>query len=263
MRLSRSMVILLAFFALLAGCSREPDRTPPAPTITSPGLSGSATVFAAASLTEAFNEIGRAFSQKHPGASAIFNFGASSTLATQIIEQGGADVFASADEANMKKVADKSLLEGALEIFTRNRLEIAVEPGNPKAVKGLADLARPDLKVVLAAPQVPVGRFGREALAKAGVEVKPVSEEPDVKAALSKVTLGEADAGIVYRTDIKAAGDKVAGVEIPETQNVVATYPIAVAKEAKSPVVAKAFIEFVLSKAGQKILADRGFIAGV
>ncbi|MGH2708401.1 MAG: molybdate ABC transporter substrate-binding protein [Actinomycetota bacterium] len=263
MRLPRSSLILLAFFALLTGCSREPGRTPAAPTTPAPAISGSATVFAAASLAEAFNEAGRAFSRKHPGASIIFNFGASSTLATQIIEQGGADVFASADEANMKKVADKSLLEGASRIFTRNRLEIVVEPGNPKGIERLEDLAGPNLKVVLAAPQVPVGRFGREALARAGVEVKPVSEEPDVKAVLSKVTLGEADAGIVYRTDVKAAGDKVVGVGIPEAQNVVATYPIAAVKGTKNLGVAEAFIGFVFSEAGQKILAARGFIVGM
>lgn len=236
------------------GCARsglQPASTTGRPT-------GSIVVFAAASLTEAFEDMKAAFQREHPGASVIYNFAASSALATQIIEQAGADLFASADESNMQKVAD--MLDQPATRFGRNRLEIVVERGNPKGIEGLAGLGRADVKVVLAAPQVPVGRYAREALAKAGVSVKPVSLESDVKAVVSKVALGEADAGIAYHTDL-IEGDRTAGVAIPEAQNVLASYPIAVVKEAKNSALARAFVRFVLSKAGQAIMIRHGFVA--
>lgn len=260
-RLAR-LTTLLVTIALGAGCNQaaeEPTRkTSPSPT--EAPVAGDAIVFAAASLTEPFNRIGEAFKGAHPGASVNFNFAASSTLAQQIIEQGGADVFAAADEVTMRNVADKGLLDGDPKIFIRNRLEIIVQPGNPRRIARLEHLANPALKVVLAAPQVPVGRYSAEAMAKAGVTVRPVSEAPDVKGVLGAVTLGEADAGIVYASDAKAAGDRVARIAIPLQHNVVAMYPIAAIRSAKNLPVGRAFTEFVLSDTGRKILTDHGFI---
>lgn len=224
-------------------------------------LSGSVTIFAAASLTESFSEIGEMFEADNPSTDVVFNFGASSGLATQIAEQGGADVFASADQANMMKVADQDQIDFEPQVFARNQLEILVAPGNPEGIKTLADLADPGIKVVLAAPQVPVGRYAREALGKAGVTVDPVSEAVDVKGVVGPVTLGEADAGIVYATDVKAAGAKGDGVAIPEEQNVSAEYPIGVVAGGGNPPVAKAFVDFVLSDEGRRVLTAHGFLS--
>lgn len=222
-------------------------------------LSGSATIFAAASLTESFSEMAEVFESDNSSTEIVFNFGASSGLATQIAEQGGADVFASADRANMDRVAGQNLIDGRPRVFARNRLEILVAAGNPKGIQSLADLARPDLKVVLAAPQVPVGRYAREALGKAGVRVQPVSEAVDAKGVVGPVTLGEADAGIVYATDVKAAGARAAGVAIPEEHNVVVEYPIGLVQGGGNRPVAQAFIDLVLSEQGRRILTGSGF----
>jgi molybdate transport system substrate-binding protein len=157
----------------------------------------------------------------------------------------------------MDKVKD---LVNTPQNFASNLLAIVVEKGNPKDVKGLEDLAKPDLKVVLAAPEVPAGKYAAESLAKAGVTVKPVSEEDNVKAVVNKVSLGEADAGIVYVTDVTAGGDKVEGVDIPEEQNVVATYPIATVKASKAPDKAQAFMDLVRSAEGQQVLKEYGFL---
>jgi molybdate transport system substrate-binding protein len=219
-----------------------------------------ATVFAAASLTESFTAISEAYTAKHPSEHAKFSFGASSALATQLEQGAPADVIATADEATLKKLVDAGLVDSP-QTFAKNRLAIAVEPTNPKGVHGLADLARPELKVVLAAEQVPVGRYARQVLSAAKLTVTPVSLEPDVKAVLTKVQLGEADAGIVYATDVKASKGKVDGVEIPEAQNAVAVYPIAVSKHAANPAAAKAFVAFVLSPEGRAILERFGFAA--
>ena len=262
----RTVVTALCAVVALSGCAAK--DTPPtgatsaSPRPSGPGVAGDGTVFAAASLTESFKRIGDDFHKAHPGAKITFNFASSSALATQIIEGSGvADVFASADEANLQKVADASLVDGSPATLARNRLEIAVAPGNPEKVTRLADLARPDLKVVLAAPQVPVGKYGSSALAKAGVTVKPVSLEGDVKAVLTKVSLGEADAGIVYQTDVRASAGKVEGVGIPDDQNVIASYPIARIKNAKNPALAEAFLDYALSDAGRKVLLEHGFLA--
>jgi molybdate transport system substrate-binding protein len=243
------MFVRLALAFLLV-CTAAPGRA----------ADETATVFAAASLTESFTAIGAAFTAKHPGEHASFSFGASSALATQVEQGAPADVIATADEVTMKKLVDAGLVD-APHTFAKNRLAIAVERKNPKGVHGLADLAKPELKVVLAAEQVPVGRYARQVLAAAKVTLTPVSLEPDVKAVLTKVALGEADAGIVYATDVKASKGKVDGVEIPEAQNAVAVYPIAVSKHAANPAAAKAFVEFVLSAEGRAILERFGFAA--
>jgi molybdate transport system substrate-binding protein len=217
------------------------------------------TVFAGSSLTDAFAKIGDELMKANPGARFIFNFGSSSTLATQITNGAPADVFASADEANMRKVVDAGLAVGQPQAFATNELQIAVAPGNPKRVAGLADLARSDLVLVLAAPTVPAGRYALEALAKAGVAAKPLSQETDVRAVLNKISLGEADAGIVYITDVRSTAGRVAGVEIPPQFQVVARYPIAVVKDSKNAALADRFIEYLTSPAGQDLLAGFGF----
>jgi molybdate transport system substrate-binding protein len=217
------------------------------------------TVFAGSSLTDAFAKIGDELMKANPGARFIFNFGSSSTLATQITNGAPADVFASADEANMRKVVDAGLAVGQPQAFATNELQIAVAPGNPKRVAGLADLARSDLVLVLAAPTVPAGRYALEALAKAGVAAKPLSQETDVRAVLNKISLGEADAGIVYITDVRSTAGRVGGVEIPPQFQVVARYPIAVVKDSKNAALADRFIEYLTSPAGQDLLAGFGF----
>jgi molybdate transport system substrate-binding protein len=225
---------------------------------TSGGSSGSANeikVFAAASLTAAFTELGQQYTSANGGTKVSFNFAGSQALATQIQQAAPADVFASADTTNMDKVKD---LVGTPQNFASNLLQIVVEKGNPKGVKTLDDLANPDLKVVLAAPDVPAGKYAAEALNTAKVTVKPVSEEDNVKAVVTKVSLGEADAGIVYVTDVTAGGDKVEGVDIPKDQNVTATYPIATVEAGKDK--AQAFMDLVLSDQGQQVLKQYGFL---
>ena len=249
------LAALLAVAALtLAACGGGDDN--------SGGSSGAQSpseikVFAAASLTAAFTKIGEDFIAANGGTKVTFNFAGSQALATQIQQGAPADVFASADIPNMDKVKD---LVGTPQNFASNQLQIVVEKGNPKGVKGLEDLANPDLKVVLAAPEVPAGRYAAEALGKADVTVKPVSQEDNVKAVVNKVALGEADAGIVYVTDVTAGGDKVEGVDIPEGLNVLATYPIATVKASKAQDKAQAFMDLVLSDQGQQVLKQYGFL---
>jgi len=215
------------------------------------------TVFAAASLMEAFKTLGKDFEAAHPGTKVELNFAGSSTLVKQIMEGAPADVFASADEENMEKA--RALISSP-QIFATNRLAIVVAKGNPKRIAGLADLARPRLIVVLCGETVPAGRYALEAFEKAGVTPPAGSRELDVKAVVSKVQLGEADAGIVYVTDVRAGGDKVEGVGLPEAQNVVAQYPIATVAASPRKEDAGAFIAFVRSPAGQKVLGDFGFL---
>jgi molybdate transport system substrate-binding protein len=214
-------------------------------------------VFAAASLTAAFTELGQQYRAANGGTKVTYNFAGSQALATQIQQGAPADVFASADIPNMDKVND---VVGTPQNFASNQLQIVVEMGNPKGVKGLEDLANPDLKVVLAAPEVPAGKYAQQALEKADVTVKPVSQEDNVKAVVNKVALGEADAGIVYVTDVTAGGDKVEGVDIPEDLNVLATYPIATVKASKAQDKAQAFMDLVLSDQGQQVLKQYGFL---
>jgi molybdate transport system substrate-binding protein len=222
------------------------------------GPTGSITVFAASSLTEAFNEVGKSFEAATPGTKVTFNYGASSTLVQQVGAGAPADVLATADETTMQQaVAANSVADPA--VFAHNRLAILVAKGNPKNIRTLADLARPGLIVVLCAPEVPCGRFGGQALDKAGVSVTPRSLEPNVKGVQSKVTLGEADAGIVYVTDVKAAGTQAEGVTIPDAQNVVAAYPIATVRTSGNRALAAAFVAYVRTGAGREVLAKAGF----
>ena len=214
-------------------------------------------VFAAASLTAAFTELGQTYTSANGGAKVIFNFAGTQALATQIRQGAPADVFASADLPNMDKVKD---LVGPPQSFASNRLQIVVEKGDPRGIRSLVDLARPGVKVVLAAEEVPAGKYARQLLDRAGVGVTPVSLEDNVKAVVTKVSLGEADAGIVYVTDVAAGGDKIEGVDIPRDQNVTATYPIATVKATKAQDKAQAFLDLVLSDQGQQVLQKYGFL---
>ena len=237
---------------VLAGCGGDDE-----PSGGSPAAPGELTVFAAASLTAAFTELGQRFTAANGGTKVTFNFAGSQALATQIQQAAPADLFASADTANMGKVED---LVGTPQPFASNLLAIVVEQGNPKGVKTLDDLASTDLKVVLAAEEVPAGKYAKQILDQAGVRVQPVSQEDNVKAVVTKVSLGEADAGLVYVTDVAAGGDKVEGVDIPEDQNVLATYPIATVKASQAPGQAQAFMDLVLSGEGQQVLEEHGFL---
>jgi len=251
-RFRTGLVGLVAVLLLVAGCGGGSTASPPGP-------SGNVTVFAAASLTEAFTLIGHDFEAAHPGTKVTFNFAGSSALATQINQGAPADVFASASPTNMKTVTDAGNAAGTPSPFVRNQLVIAVPKGNPKHVTGLADLTAPRVKVALCATQVPCGAAATTALAAAGVKVTPVTLEQDVKAALSKVKLGEVDAALVYRTDVKAAASDVDGVEFPESAKAVTTYPIVVLRGAHDPALAQAFVSSVLSDKGKAVLADAGF----
>jgi molybdate transport system substrate-binding protein len=195
---------------------------------------------------------------KQQGHPIVFNYAGSQTLAAQLTQGAQADVFASADTAQMTKVVQAGLVEGSSRIFAHNLLEIVVAKGNPKGIRSLSDLGRGGLVVVLADPSVPAGRYAQQALAKAGVTVKPASLELQVTAVLTKVAIGEADAGIVYVSDVKTNG-KVDGVAIPDQYNVVADYSIATLKHPKDPVAAHAFVTLVLSPEGQAILKAAGF----
>ncbi len=220
---------------------------------------GDITVFAAASLTDTFIEIGNAFTTKYSDAHVRFSFGASSDLANQINQGAPADVFASADQKNMDKLtsANNSAMNPA--VFAKNSLSIIVAKGNPEGITKVADLANPDLIVVTCGPEVPIGKYSAEVFKNAGVTVTPKSYEQNVKGIVTKVTLGEADAGIVYVTDVLAATNQADGVEIPANINVIAQYPLTITKNSTNKAVAQVFINFVMSTQGQDILAGHGF----
>jgi molybdate transport system substrate-binding protein len=252
--------------AALAACSSSSASTTAAPGTTASGttavakVSGTLVVFAATSLTDAFDKIGAQFQQANPGVTVKFNYNGSSSLATQITQGAPADVFASASPTNMTTVTDQKLASATPEIFTRNQGEIMVDAGNPDHITSVANLANSALKVVTCAPQVPCGALASQIFKNAGVSVKPVSQEQNVGGVVTKVTLGEADAGIVYVTDVKANGSKTTGVAIPANQNQITSYPIAEIKGASNPTAAAAFISYVLGSAGQQVLKSFGFM---
>ena len=259
--------LLVSAFALVgfigASCGSD-DSGSTAPTTGAPTTgstaSGDVVVFAASSLTEAFAEMGDAFTAQNPDATVTFNFAGSGDLVTQITEGAPADVFVSADDANMTKLTDAGENAGDPVAIAKNTFEIIVEKGNPKGITGVADLSNPDLIVVLCADTVPCGKGAAKILANAAVTVTPKSFEDKVKGVVTKVAAGEADAGIVFVTDVLAAGDGAAGVEIPADINVISNYPIVVTKEAPSPEAAQAFVDFVAGDAGKAILAKYGFL---
>jgi molybdate transport system substrate-binding protein len=212
-------------------------------------------------LTAAFNALGTDFQGANSGVTVEFNYAGTPTLVTQIEQGAPADVFASADTTNMDKLKGDGFTAGTPQVFARNKLEIVVAPGNPKGITGLADLAKPGMIYITAAPTVPAGKYALQVLKMAGVSVTPKSLETDVKSVVSKIELGEADAGIVYTTDVSAAGSKVQGVPIPDADNVIATYPIVAVKATTNSAAANAFIAYVLSGAGQAKLQSFGFLS--
>jgi molybdate transport system substrate-binding protein len=216
-------------------------------------------VFAAASLKNTFTDIGEQFQAENRGASVEFSFAGSSDLVTQLTQGAEADVFASADTTNMDKAAQAGLLAGDPVSFASNTLTIAVAPGNPKKIVAFKDLTQQDLNVVVCAAQVPCGSATQKVEQATGVTLNPVSEESSVSDVLNKVTTGQADAGLVYVTDARGAGDKVAEVPFPEAAGAVNTYPIAVLEGSKNPEVARKFVDLVTGESGQKALSAAGF----
>lgn len=259
-RMGLVVVTLLALFATvpaLVACGGDGDDRGGADA----GLDGTVLVFAAASLTDAFAEVENAFEARHPDVDVQLNLAGSSSLREQILEGAPADVFASANQSNMEQVIEAGEVDGDARVFAENLLQIAVPAGNPAGVAGLEDFARQELLIGLCAEGVPCGDFAREALARAGVEESIDTNEPDVRALLTKIGADELDAGIVYVTDVTAAKDVVEGIDIAEEFNVVAGYPIALLAGAPNPDAAAVFVDFVLSEDGQAILTAYGFDA--
>jgi len=252
----RFTVIAAALAAVAAaGCSSSGSgSSSPSP---SPS-GGTITVFAAASLTESFTQLGKQFEAAHPGDTVKFSFGPSSGLAEQITSGAPADVFASAAPANMDQVVSAGDAANSQD-FAKNTAEVATPPTNPGNVTSLNDLAKKSVKVALCQPQVPCGVVAAEVFKNAGITVKPVTLQPDVKSVLTQVETGNVDAGMVYVTDVKAAGSKVKGVPIPASDNASTLYPIATIKGSKHSSEAQAFMNYVLSSAGQQVLAAAGF----
>ena len=222
-------------------------------------VEGELLVSAAASLTDAFGEVESAFEEENADVDVVLNLGSSSALREQILEGAPADVFASANASNMDQVAEAGELSGEAAIFVTNSLQIAVPTGNPAEVTGLEDFAREELLIGLCAEDVPCGDFGRQALDNAGVTASIDTNEPDVRALLTKIEAGELDAGITYVSDVLSTSGTVEGIEIPAEVNVVAEYPIAMLAGAPNPDAAAAWVEFVLSDEGQAILTSYGF----
>ena len=258
-------VATIAAVLALAGCGSSDkanaSSTLAAGTSSSASVTGTITVLAAASLTGTFNQLGQMFQAAHPGTTVKFSYGGSDTLAAQITQGAPADVFAAASPTTMKTVTDAGDASGTPQNFVKNQLVIAVAPGNPKKITSLKDLTDPKLKVVLCAPTVPCGSAATKAEKAAGLTVKPVSEAPDVKSALTPVELGEADAALVYRTDAKAAVGKVDAVEFPESAGAINEYPIVALKGAPNAAGAQAWVAYILSPEAQAVLIAAGFQA--
>jgi molybdate transport system substrate-binding protein len=258
---SRALGLLAVAAALaLTACSPRDQGT--GTTNSSGGrLSGALTVFAAASLTTVFTDLGDKLQKENPDLRITFNFAGSDALATQITQGAPADVFASANTTQMKVVTDAGLQAADPKVFAENVLEIAVPKDNPGHVTGIEDFANPALTLAVCAPTVPCGAAAEKVFQAAGVDAKPDTQEEDVKAALTKVQLGEVDAALVYATDVKAAGGKVTGIPFPEAEQAVNQYPAVVLKDAPNPDAARAFVDLVNSDAGQRALEDAGFRA--
>jgi molybdate transport system substrate-binding protein len=247
---TRLLVVAIAL-TLISGCSSTEEAATGNTKIM---------VFAAASLKKTFTDIGEEFKTENPGASVEFSFAGSSDLVTQLTQGAPADVFASADTKNMDKARQAGLLAGDPVNFASNTLTIAVAPGNPKKITSFKGLTEQGLSVVVCAPQVPCGSAAQKVEQATGVTLNPVSEESSVSDVLNKVTTGQADAGLVYVTDAKAAGDQVAEVPFPEAAGAVNTYPIAVLKGSKNAELARKFVDLVTGEFGQKLLNAAGFV---
>ena len=244
----------------VAGCSSASSggsASSPSPSSAS-SSTGTITVFAAASLMGTFTQLGKQFDAAHPGDTVKFSFGPSSGLATQITSGAPADVFASAAPANMDTVVTAGDAANPQD-FAKNTMEVAVPPNNPAKVKSVNDLAKSSVKVALCQPQVPCGVVAAEVFKNASIKVKPVTLQPDVKSVLTQVELGSVDAGMVYVTDVMAAGSKVKGVQIPSSDNASTLYPIAAITNSKHKSIAQSFVTYVLSPTGQQVLTAAGF----
>jgi molybdate transport system substrate-binding protein len=268
--------------SLLGACALQPTTTAssPAPTDSSAAtaaptgsaspqpsetaaangpVTGEVKVLAAASLTDVFQQLATVFQQANPGVHVTFEFGGSSTLAQQIVAKAPADVFAAASPATMKTVTDAGDATGTPAVFLRNLLEIAVPPSNPGNVTALADLAKPGLKVVVCAVAVPCGAAAQKVFTAANLTPTIASYEQDVRGVLTKVEAGEADAGLVYQTDVKVAGDKVKGIDFPEAAGAINNYPIAALAGAPNPSAAAAWIAFITGPQARQAFLDAGF----
>ncbi len=257
--------LLLALGACSSSSSKSSDSSKPSGSSSASAsgpqqVSGTVVVFAAASLKESFTALGKDFQQAYPGTKVVFSFGGSDQLAASITGGAPADVFAAASPATMKTVTDKGDASATPTDFVRNQLEIATLPGNPKKIASLKDLTGSGLSVVLCAKTVPCGAAAQKALTASGLKLTPKSYEQDVKSALTKVELKEADAAVVYQTDVKSAGSKVQGVTFPESAKAINEYPIAPLKAAPNPSGAAAFIALVKSAEGRKVLGEAGFL---
>ncbi|WP_199440174.1 molybdate ABC transporter substrate-binding protein [Umezawaea beigongshangensis] len=251
--MSRTRVLAAVLVATLFPAACGSAGTAPA--------ASAVTVFAAASLTGTFTELGEDFEAANPGTRVVLNFGGSSALAQQIDRGAPADVFAAAAPVNMQQVVDGVGTAGTPTTFARNRLQIAVPRGNPGGITGLADFGNADATIALCAEQVPCGAAAEKVFEAAGVTPRADTLEQDVKAVLTKVRLGEVDAGLVYRTDVAAADAEVEGVEFPQADQAVNDYPVAVLADAPNAAGARAFVDHVLSGRGRAVLADAGFTA--
>lgn len=250
----RRALAVVAAGAMFAGCASSGSKT----TSGSSAPKGDVVVFAAASLKPTFTQLAKQFEAAHPGVKVVLSFGGSDTLAAQIRQGAPVDVFAAANNTTMQTVVSSDDAKSPVN-FVKNELEIAVAPGNPNNIRALSDVAKPGVKLALCAKAVPCGSAAAKAFAVAGVDAKPVTFEQDVTSVLTKVELGEADAGLVYRTDVKAAGAKVDGVDFPEAAKAVNSYPIAQVTTGKNPNAGKEFVGFVLSPSGQAVLTAAGF----
>jgi molybdate transport system substrate-binding protein len=246
---------------LLAGCTAggAPDASASSSAAGEGGLHGELTIFAAASLTDVFTELGDQLMADNADLEVRFNFAGSSALARQIVQGAPADVFASANEAQMAVVTDDGRAASRPQIFASNVLQIAVPAGNPADVTGLDDFTRTELALALCAPEVPCGSAAEDVFSAAGLTPHPDTYEEDVRAALTKVELGEVDAALVYASDVVSAGDRVEGVDFPEAKDAVNRYPLCLLADAGNPDAAQAFVDLVHSEEGQEALANAGF----
>lgn len=250
---SRAAGIVLAMVATLAlaGCGSGSGS--------GSGETGTLDVLAAASLTETFTTLARDFEADHPGVRVRLAFDSSATLAEQVTQGAPADVLATADERTMQTVVDAGGVEGHPRIFATNHLQLVVPPNNPAGISQFSDIGKPGVKYVVCVASAPCGKLAATVLDASGITAKPVSEEVDVKAVLSKVELDEADAGLVYATDSVAAGAKVKAIDVPMSEENLNSYPIAALSGARKPELARAWVDLVTSSRGRQVLADAGF----
>lgn len=258
-RIFATTAAALSVAAIIAGCSHSNSSSSSSTGSAPASATGPLTVFAAASLKSTFTTLGAEFEKNYPGTKVTFSFAGSSDLVTQLTGGAPADVFASADTANMTKAVNAGLISGNPVNFASNTLTIVIGPGNPKNIHSFADLAKPGELVVVCAPQVPCGAATKKVETATGITLNPVSEESSVTDVLGKVVTGQADAGLVYVTDAAGAGAKVTTVAFPESSGAVNTYPMAALKASKNAAAAQKFVDLVTGPDGQKTLAAAGF----